>query len=130
MIRILNYKIVKANKEHHCYFCGKTIEKGEQYHKSVAIYDNILYETKICKYCHFVSPALDMYDYFEGEGLSDEDFRAFIEQYVYDNHFDNNIDDVAKDWQLPLAEQVKKIYNELKTNEKYKYLWDVNVANK
>lgn len=130
MIRTLSYKIVKANKEHHCYFCGKTIEKGEQYYKSVVIYDNILYETKICKYCHSVSLALDMHDDFEGEGLSDEDFREFIWQYVYDNHFDNNIDGIAKDWKIPFNEQVKKIYNELKTNEKYKYLWDVNVANK
>lgn len=36
---------------------------------------------------------------------------------VYDNHYDDKIDDIAKDWQLPRYELVKKVLDELKKEE-------------
>lgn len=36
-----------------------------------------------------------------------------MNQYVYDNHYDDKIDDIAKDWQLSRYELVKKVLVEL-----------------
>ena len=44
----------------------------------------------------------------------DDGFIDSLNQYVYDNHYDDKIDDIAKDWQLPRYELVKKVLNELK----------------
>lgn len=44
----------------------------------------------------------------------DDGFIDRLNQYVYDNHYDDKIDDIAKDWQLPRYELVKKVLNELK----------------
>lgn len=48
------------------------------------------------------------------EGLDADGFIDNLNQYVYDNHYDDKIDDIAKDWQLPRYELVKKVLNELK----------------
>lgn len=48
------------------------------------------------------------------EGLDSDGFVDNLNQYVYDNHYDDKIDDIAKDWQLPRHELVKKVLNELK----------------
>lgn len=37
-----------------------------------------------------------------------------LNQYVYDFHYDEEIEDIAKDWQLPYPELVKKVLEELK----------------
>lgn len=50
------------------------------------------------------------------EGLDSDGFVDNLNQYVYDNHYDDKIDDIAKDWQLPRHELVKKVLNELKRN--------------
>jgi len=45
-------------------------------------------------------------------------FREAIDQYVYDNHYDDELDDIATDWSnLSLEDQVKKIYEELKSEK-------------
>lgn len=46
-------------------------------------------------------------------------FRETIDQYVYDNHYDDELDDIAADWSnLSLEDQVKKIYEELQEEKK------------
>ena len=45
--------------------------------------------------------------------VDDDGFIDRLNQYVYDNHYDDKIDDIAKDWQLPRYELVKKVLNEL-----------------
>lgn len=130
MIRLISSKNIKAKKEHRCYFCGKFIEKGEQYHKSIYGYEGVIFDITYCECCFIVSLALDMYDYLDDEELTEAVFQEFVKDYIYSHHFDDSINDIDKDWKIPFNEQVKKIYNELKTNEKYKYLWDANVANK
>lgn len=47
------------------------------------------------------------------EGLDDDGFIDRLNQYVYDNHYDDKIDDIAKDWQLPRYELVRKVLDEL-----------------
>lgn len=44
-----------------------------------------------------------------GDGFIDS-----LNQYVYENHYDDKIDDISKDWQLPRRELVKKVLDELK----------------
>ena len=79
--------------------------------------------------CIFTSPEFGLYniEFFNNiphpdetdsvdcdEGLDDDGFIDRLNQYVYDNHYDDKIDDIAKDWQLPRYELVKKVLNELK----------------
>ena len=56
-----------------------------------------------------------MYDDCDPDyGLSDEIFNESINQYIYDEHYDRETDDVAKEWQgLTRYEEVCKILNEL-----------------
>jgi len=58
----------------------------------------------------------DMFDDCD-EGLDGDGFVDRLNQYVYDNHYDDKIDDIAKDWQLPRYELVKKVLDELKKEE-------------
>lgn len=53
-----------------------------------------------------------MYDDCD-EGLDGDGFIDNLNQYVYDNHYDDKIDDIAKDWQLSRYELVKKVLDEL-----------------
>lgn len=51
--------------------------------------------------------------------LTDEELKNCRYPYPYDTEyltleFDDKIDDIAKDWQLPRHELVKKVLNELK----------------
>lgn len=63
-----------------------------------------------------MASELDMYDDCD-EGLDGDGFIDNLNQYVYDNHYDDKIDDIAKDWQLPRYELVKKVLDELKKGE-------------
>ncbi|WP_304588749.1 hypothetical protein [uncultured Duncaniella sp.] len=67
-----------------------------------------------------VARMLDMFDDCDPDyGLTDEMFRETIDQYVYDNHYDDELDDIAADWSnLSLEDQVKKIYEELQEEKK------------
>ena len=46
------------------------------------------------------------------DGLDGEHFSEIIDDYVYDNHYDESSDDISKDWQLDLPELTKKIVEE------------------
>lgn len=70
-------------------------------------------ENFVCSECSELSYELDMYDDCD-EGIDGDMFVDNLNQYVYDNHYDDKIDDIAKDWQLPRHELVKKVLNELK----------------
>ena len=49
-----------------------------------------------------------MFDDDCDEGLDGDRFIDNLNQYVYDNHYDDKIDDIAKDWQLSRYELVKE----------------------
>ena len=94
-------------------FCGGIIEVGEKYDRQTCVYDNSIYDWIAHRECSCIASKLDMFNDCD-EGLNGEDFREYINQYVYDNHYDNDIDDIAKNWQLPYRDLVRKILEELK----------------
>ena len=99
-----------ARKEHRCEFCYGTIAVGQQYRRQTNIVDGEIGDFICHTECMEVAP-----DY----GLTDEMFRGAIDQYVYDNHYDDELDDIAADWSnLSLEDQVKKIYEELQEEKK------------
>lgn len=102
-----------ARKEHKCMFCGGIIKVGEKYDRQTCVYEGSVYDWIAHCECSSLAHKLDMYDDCD-EGLNGEGFIENVNQYVYNNHYDNEIDDIAKDWQLPYYETVKKILEELK----------------
>ncbi len=113
-----------ARKDHICDLCGCIIPKGEKYRRQTNVYDGRIYNFACHFDCDEVASRLNFYgecDY--DEGLTSEYFLEAIDQYIFDNHYDNEKDDIAKDWQgLSYIEASRKILNELKQedNERYK----------
>ena len=90
-----------ARKEHKCMFCYCTINKGQKYFRQTNVVDGIVGDWVCHQECQDVAKALSMYD------VCDPD-------YIYDEHYDRETDDVAKEWQgLTRYEEVCKILNEL-----------------
>ena len=112
MITVLRLIKPIANKEHKCMYCGGIIKKGEQYERQTNIFDGSIYDWICHKRCSFLASKLDMYDDCDDDGLDGEYFSERIDDYVYDNHYDESIDDISKDWQLDLPELTKKIVEE------------------
>ena len=116
----MNYEITMlkdghptARKEHECMFCGRIIRKGEKYHRSTFVYDDV-YDWVECDKCEFVACELNMYDDCNNvDGLSADVFQENINEYVRLQHYDKSIDDIAKEWQLPFFKTVDKVYEEL-----------------
>ena len=105
-----------ARKEHICEFCGGKINKGQKYYRQTNIYDGCIYEWIEHEECHQIASALDMYGKCDfDEGLSPERFRDILDEYIYQEHYDDITDDIAEDWQnLTKYEEVCKILEELK----------------
>lgn len=97
--------------EHKCMFCGGKIVPGQKYNRSTFIYD-VIYDWIAHEECTELAYELDMFDDCDDYGLDGESFRDNLQQYVYDYHYDDSIDDIAKDWQLPYYDIVKKILEE------------------
>lgn len=114
MVEILKSIKPIARKEHKCMFCGGVISIRQKYDRQTCVYDGSVYDWITHEECIEIASKLDMYDGCDDNGLNDESFIECINQYVYDNHYDDSIDDVAKDWQLPYYDTVKKILEELK----------------
>ena len=116
MIKVLRNKTPIARKEHRCQFCGEVIHVGEKYNRQTNVYDGCIYDWVSHCDCSQLANELDMFDDCD-EGLDGDKFIDDLNQYVYDNHYDDKIDDIAKDWQLPRYELVKKVLDELKKEE-------------
>lgn len=119
-MRTLKESTPVAQKEHVCCLCNCKIEKGKQYIRQVNVDEAYgIVDVKCHTECHSVASDLDMFSECDCDGLSDAEFEDTIDQYVYDEHYDQEIDDISKDWQMSsLYEKVKKIFNELKTEQK------------
>ncbi|WP_298546754.1 hypothetical protein [uncultured Parabacteroides sp.] len=113
MVQILRDIHPVSRKEHKCMFCGGTIKVGQKYDRQTNVYDGQIYDWITHEECSTIAHKLDMYDDCDDNGLDDESFLECIKQYVYDNHYDDSIDDIAKDWQLPYYDIVKQILEEL-----------------
>lgn len=111
-----------ARKVHICNLCGCVIPKGEKYQRQTNVFDGHIYDFVCHCDCDTVASQLNMYsDCDYDEGLTSEFFTEAIDQYVYDNHYDNEKDDTADEWQgLSYIGTVRKILNELnlKDNER------------
>lgn len=108
----------KARKQHKCDLCGCPIEIGQQYERQT-IEDGELYEYKCHTECVDAISVLDMSRDCWDDGISQTYFKDFVDDYIYEEHYDNSIDDIAKEWQdLTLYEKVKMILDELKTEKK------------
>lgn len=117
MVQILRDIHPVARKEHRCMFCGGTIKVGQKYERQTNVYDGQVYDWITHEECSIIAHKLDMYDDCNDNWLDAESFFECIKQYVYDNHYDDSIDDIAKDWQLPYYDIVKKILEELQKQE-------------
>lgn len=115
-MKVLRNKTPIARKEHRCEFCGEVIHVGEKYNRQTNVYDDRVYDWVSHCDCSQLAYELDMFDDCD-EGLDGDGFIDNLNQYVYDNHYDDKIDDIAKDWQLPRYELVKKVLDELKKEE-------------
>ena len=83
------------------------------------LYDGCFYEWVEHEECHQVSAELDMDSVCDiDDGLSSDDFGAAINNYIYQEHYNDITDDIAEDWQnLTRYEKVCKILEELKIKE-------------
>ena len=105
-----------ARKEHICDLCGGKINKGQKYYRQTNIYDGCIYEWIEHEECHQIASELDMYGKCDfDEGLTPECFRDILDEYIYQEHYDDITDDIAEDWQnLTRYEEICKILQELK----------------
>jgi len=113
-VLVLKTSTPKARKTHKCMFCGGNIEIGEKYKRDTCVFDGVLYDWVTHNECAKVASELEMYDDCD-DGVDEDAFRENINEYVYQNHYDEELGDIAKDWQLPYHDLVKKILNELKS---------------
>lgn len=104
-----------ARKEHKCMFCYGTICKGQQYLRQTNVVDGIVGDWVCHQECQDLAKGLGMYDDCDPDyGLSDEEFGECVNQYIYDQHYDHDADDIAAEWQnLTRYEEVLKILDEL-----------------
>ena len=105
-----------ARKEHLCQLCGCKINKGQKYYRQTNVYDGRIYDWIEHEECREIASELVVYDECDyDEGLSLEDFEEIIDNYIYQEHYDDITDDIAEDWQnLTKYEEVCKILQELK----------------
>lgn len=101
-----------ARKEHICMYCGCKIAVGEKYQRDTLIYDGTIYDWVAHTDCHSIASELDMYDWVD-DGLSGEDFREYVDQYLYDNYYDEETEDVREDiLSMSFIEKVRFILSE------------------
>lgn len=113
-VEVLKTKTPTAKKEHKCDLCSGKIQVGEKYRRTTCLFDGTVYDWLSHLECSKVSSKLDMYDRCWDDGLSEDTFREFIDEYVREKHYDDEFDDIAKDWQLPYKDLAIKILEELK----------------
>ena len=116
MLTMLKESHPIARKEHICEFCGGKINKGQKYCRQTNIYDGYIYDWIEHEECYQIASELDMYGECDfDEGLSPDHFRDLLDDYIYQEHYNDFTDDIAEDWQnLTRYEEVCKILEELK----------------
>jgi ribosomal protein L24E len=74
MYQNLGCKNVKARKQHACDWCGKSIEKGEEYERQKFLYDGDFYEWHSHLACSRIASAI--WDYCDpDEGMDEDQFH-------------------------------------------------------
>lgn len=97
-ITTLKTAVHTARKKHQCDFCRGPISPGEKYECSTLVYDGDLYQWKSHPECSAVASELGMYDNCDDEGVTHDDFINSIDQYVYDECYDDEKDDILEEF--------------------------------
>lgn len=79
MIELIHETTITARKEHRCSYCGEPIQKGEPYHRAT-LKDDYIYTWKSHLDCLHISARICD----DGDGVSEDDFRNFIEDCTFD----------------------------------------------
>jgi ssDNA-binding Zn-finger/Zn-ribbon topoisomerase 1 len=61
----------KARKPHRCEECGRTIQRGEQYHRASGKFDGVFYSTATCLECEATRKIIHEAEIAEGCHWSD-----------------------------------------------------------
>ena len=74
MLKLIDRKARRANKEHRCRYCGRLIQKGEKYEWSKNSWDDKLYEFHCHEKCAAIAEAI--WDYADpDDGMDDDLFQ-------------------------------------------------------
>lgn len=111
MITILKDSHPIARKEHTCMLCYGKIHKGQKYYRQTCVYDAAPYDWIEHEECRAAAIELDMFDDCDDEGLTDEIFRADLDQYIYDNYPEEEVDKFDT---MSYYDKVCKVLNDLK----------------
>ena len=107
MLEILKETNPVAKKDHVCQFCGGVIKEGERYNRTTISYDGDVYDWKSHLHCLELTATLDMNQYCEDCGLTEEGFKDAISDYIQDNHLSD-----FKWGAMSTSERAKAIYDE------------------
>lgn len=70
---------IKARKSHHCDWCGKAIDVGEEHGATALVSDGSAYTWRECDRCApYVGPMMDYFDHTGDEGYTGEDMRDYM----------------------------------------------------
>lgn len=105
-MQILKQIYPTARVPHRCDLCGGTINPGETYKRTTVSEDGRVSDSVTHIHCSNLIDRLDMDEYYEGVLI--EDYECAIQDYVSDNHRDDQQWDI-KD----LPKCTRMIYEEL-----------------
>jgi hypothetical protein len=84
MIKILEHRMPKANKEHVCEWCCKIIEKGIYYHDYVIVDErNKMHHYKIHGNCERLWVSEDAM--LDGD-ISQDEFQGGVKEFLYEHY--------------------------------------------
>lgn len=110
-MEVISNKLVRARKPHHCGFCGCKIEKGALYNLQFNKEVGDVWSHRSHLECLKLTSIIDFGDY---DGITEQLFCEAIQDYIYKNHYDENLDDISEEWQkLSRYEASKRILQEL-----------------
>lgn len=114
---IINQRKPIAIKSHRCDFCGEFILKGERYERTtLRLID--LYDWKNHIDCSWIASKLNMFDYADDEGLTEEEFQEGIRDeyaHIMTTHFEDIWE--YNEFRIPsFAEQLKFVIDYHKNN--------------
>lgn len=123
---LLSEKHPIARKRHQCDFCYGAILPGTRYLRQTNIIDGDLGDFVCHEHCQDVAHMLNMYDDVDPDyGLTNDMFAEVINDYIHENHYDDEADDIASDWQnLSREQEVLMVYEELMAEKGQKHKKD------
>ena len=110
-MEVVSNKTVRARKPYHCDFCGGEIEKGTLYNLQFNKDGGDVWTNKEHPECLELASIIEFGDH---DGITEQLFCDAIQAYIYENHYDENLDDISEEWQkLSTYEAAKRVLQEL-----------------